>query len=230
MNKFYKIVSLKEIDGGYSLLLDDKEVKTPLQKRLLIPSLDLAEAIKAEWEKQEDKIIPASMPLFQLLNTVIDKIEIDPSEYIKQVLEYSKSDLVCYFAEEGDDIYPIEKKEWQPLIDWVQDRYNIKLELTNGINYIEQSDDTLNKFKEVMADLDKYQLASIQAAVPILGSIVISLAILENQMDVEQGFKAAFLDEIYQISKWGSHPETEKKHSDIISDLTDIYRFYEFVK
>lgn len=227
MKKFYKTVSLVKLEDGYSVSLDEKPIKTPLKHDLVIPTKQLAEAIKGEWEAQEDTIIPSSMPLFQLMNTMLDKMSNDNAEYKKQVLEYSKTDLICYFADENDELCKIEKDTWGSIINWLNSEYRIDLKTTNGIAYIEQSSDSLNKFKDIVDGLTAYELTAIQAVVPIMGSIVIPLAILKKHMSIEDAFDAAFLDEIYQMKKWGNDPEIKKKHKEIIAEINNIYKFLE---
>ncbi len=54
MKRFYKDVSLAERDGGFSVLLDGKPVKTPARNVLILPTEKLAEAVASEWRSQGD--------------------------------------------------------------------------------------------------------------------------------------------------------------------------------
>ena len=49
--RFYQRVDVADRDGGFALLLDEKPVRTPGKKQLLLPSRGLAEAVAEEWAR-----------------------------------------------------------------------------------------------------------------------------------------------------------------------------------
>ena len=74
--RFYKSATAAERGGGggFAVLLDGRQVKTPAGKPLAVPGRALAEAIAAEWNAQGETIVPASLPLTKLANTAIDAV------------------------------------------------------------------------------------------------------------------------------------------------------------
>ena len=60
--------------GGWGSGSTDRLVKSPAGRPALLPSAPLADAVAAEWDGQGDEIEPATMPLFSLAVTVLDRV------------------------------------------------------------------------------------------------------------------------------------------------------------
>jgi|GEM_PF-2510205 len=74
MKTFWKAVSVVEEDGGFSVRLDDKPLKTPAKAAFTVPSQGLAQAIADEWSALDDKIDPTRLPFTKLCNAAIDNM------------------------------------------------------------------------------------------------------------------------------------------------------------
>ena len=74
MKRFYKQAAAGEHEGGLTVLLDGRPVRTPQRTLLQLPGPALAAAVAAEWQAQGDEIVPASMPLTQLASTALDRV------------------------------------------------------------------------------------------------------------------------------------------------------------
>ncbi len=57
--RFYQSVSVGEYEGGYTVLLDGKTVKTPAKKTLALPVRELAAIVAREWKRRRRRSIPA---------------------------------------------------------------------------------------------------------------------------------------------------------------------------
>ncbi|MBV1902991.1 MAG: ATP12 family chaperone protein, partial [Marinosulfonomonas sp.] len=60
--RFWSQASSAPKGEGYQILLDEREVKTPGRVSLIVPTIELANAIAAEWDAQTDQIDPDTMP------------------------------------------------------------------------------------------------------------------------------------------------------------------------
>ena len=106
MKKFYQKAEAGPAPGGFAVRLDGRTFKTPMQHHFILPTLPLAEAIAKEWDAQAGDIVPASMPLTQLANTMIDKAAgHERKDMEAEVVKYMGSDLVCYFATHPADLH-----------------------------------------------------------------------------------------------------------------------------
>ena len=77
--RFYASAGVGEGNGGFSITLDGKPIRTPSGYQVIVPVRSIAEAIAAEWNAQGETIEPLTMPLTRLANSVIegvvDKVE-----------------------------------------------------------------------------------------------------------------------------------------------------------
>ena len=98
--RFYKTVA---VGDDLAILLDGRAVKTPMRKKLVLPTRNLAEAIAGEWEAVAKLINPANMPLTKLANTAIDTVASSRQHVVDEVVAYAGNDMVCYLAERPAD-------------------------------------------------------------------------------------------------------------------------------
>jgi chaperone required for assembly of F1-ATPase len=63
MRRFWKEVGLEQGTYGHGIRLDGRMLKTPKQNELYLPTMPLAQAVKAEWEAVSEQIDPLQMPM-----------------------------------------------------------------------------------------------------------------------------------------------------------------------
>ncbi|MEM6896687.1 MAG: ATP12 family protein, partial [Pseudomonadota bacterium] len=56
--RFWKEATAAPVDGGFSITLDDRPVKTPAKRPLVVPSITMARAIAEEWDAQVEEVKP----------------------------------------------------------------------------------------------------------------------------------------------------------------------------
>src|SRR5258708_5866813 len=132
MKRFYKDASVTAQEGGHAVLLDGKPVRTPGGKALILPTEKLASAVAAEWRGQGDEIVPTTMPLLRLANTVIDGVAANRDEVIGAILRFGENDLTCYRAHQPPDLVARQKAGWDPVLDWLAQRHGAKLAVSQG--------------------------------------------------------------------------------------------------
>lgn len=207
VKRFYSETGVVEGDGGFSATLDGKPVLTPGRVRLAVPSRALAAAIADEWAAQESDIAPATMPLLRLAATAIDLVAGQREAVIEQVAAYGGSDLLCYRAEEPPELVERQQEVWQPLLDEAAGRFGGHLAVTAGITPVEQDAAALAPLWSAVAAHDNMALAGLHSATALSGSLVIGLLLAARALDAEAAWRAARLDEDFQIEKWGEDSE-----------------------
>lgn len=226
MKRFYKIVTAELTDDGSAVVrLDGRLLKTPAKADLKLPTLALAQAIAAEWDAQQDEIKPATMPLMQLAATAIDRVSNDRSFASEDVVRYSGTDLLSYRADEQADLARRQAAEWQPLLDWFRERYDVQLNVTAGIMAVEQPAELKPRLERLCAGLDAWQLAALHGATTNTGSVVLGLALLDGRLDAEAAHRTALLDELYQTAQWGEDAEAAARRAGLLADLQATARF-----
>ncbi|MBI1215221.1 MAG: ATPase [Alphaproteobacteria bacterium] len=231
MKKFYKEAAFGPAPGGFVVRLDGKPIKTMMQRVLLLPSPALAAEIANEWQAQEDKIVPASMPLMQLASTMLDKAEgPDRAAMNVELLRYGASDLVCYHATHPEKLVKLHEEHWQPLLGWLADAHGVALQKVAGIQYLNQPPESLEKLKTLIDGLGPEDFTVVQSATAVTGSLVIALALLDGYLDAEQAHAAACVDEAFQLEQWGEDEEARKRLTHIREELDNIMRFRDLLR
>ncbi|MEO0905232.1 MAG: ATP12 family chaperone protein, partial [Pseudomonadota bacterium] len=96
--RFWKLAQAEPCDGGFTVKLDGRPVRTPAKAALILPTKAMADAIAAEWDAQEEVVDPRTMPVTRGANAAIDKVRTQRDEVIALLAEYGDSDLLCYRA------------------------------------------------------------------------------------------------------------------------------------
>ena len=225
MKRSYKKAATIPAAGGYRIALDGRLVKTAGKHDLIVPSLALAEAVAAEWEAQQGEIRRERMPLTRPAGTTIDRNSTQCEAIVRQIVHYAGTDLVCYRAAHPPTLATRQQAVWQPLIDWVNERYNAPLMVTNGVIPTNQSAASLAAFAAVVAAHDDFSLTALRAATAACGSLVIALALLAGRLDADQAFAASQLDESFQIEAWGEDPEQAERRGALAADIAAAAQF-----
>lgn len=225
MKRFYKLATAEQGEGGAIIRLDDRMLKTPARAEMRLPTLALAEAIAGEWQAQRDEIRPQSMPLMQLAATAIDRVMVDPAFVRADVVRYGGTDLLSYRADEPAALAERQAAEWQPLLDWFRDRYDVQMNVTSGIIAVAQPADLVPRLERICDGLDAWQLTALHGATINAGSVVIGLALLDGRLDAEAAHRAAQLDELYQAERWGEDAEAAARRTGLLADLQATAQF-----
>jgi chaperone required for assembly of F1-ATPase len=225
VKRVYQTVSTHPVDSGWGVALDEKPMRTPGKHKLVLPSQPLAAAIAAEWNTQQGEIRPATMPLFRLAATAIDRTAPQRALVVDEIANYAGTDLVCYRADHPPALAARQQAVWQPLIDWARQRYDAALAVTSGIIPARQSPETLRAFAAAVAAHDDFRLTALHALTATCGSLVIALALIEGRLDCDAAFAASQLDETFQIEAWGADGEAVARRQALAGDIAAAGRF-----
>ncbi len=225
MKRFYEKVETVAEGDGWAILLDDKSIKTPAKKMLVLPTKGLAESVVQEWQEQDDEIEPLSMPLTRYANAAIDRTSAMRNDVIEQVCAYGQGDVLCYRVDEPTDLADRQRAEWQPLLDWLSASRNIGLHSTAGIIQIDQDTTALEAVKAAVSTFDDFRLTGLHEVTTGCGSIAIGLALADGQIDCEKALRLATLEELYQMELWGEDPETTRRHEELSQAITHANQF-----
>lgn len=204
--RFYEEVSVGEAEGGFIVRLDAHELKTPAKRSLILPTVELAQLVADEWQAQETDIDSYSMPTMRLVSTALDRVAEVPEETAKAFAAYGMSDLLCYRAENPDKLVQKQAAAWDPLLDWVQIRFDISFEVTQSVLPVSQPVDIEARLISIAGD-DVFRLTGLAHMAAILGSAILAIAVDETHIDAGKAYELAFLDDLYQIDEWGADAE-----------------------
>ena len=219
MKRFYKDVSVAAQAGGHAVLLDGRPVKTPSGNSLLLPTEKLASAIAAEWRGQGEDIVPSSMPLLRLANTVIDGVAANRDEVIGAILRFGENDLTCYRAHQPPELLTRQKAGWDPLLDWVAEKHGAQMRVAEGLTHVDQPPRALTALHHALGKFDAFTLGALHVIASITGSTVLALAVADGVLSGPRAFELSRIDETYQAEKWGEDTEAAKRTAALAREL-----------
>lgn len=207
-------------DGGFGVALDGKPVRTPARQPLAVPSESLAEALAAEWQAQQERIDPATMPLTRLVSTALDGVASAQEEVFEDILRYAGSDLLCYRAATPEALAAREAELWDPHLDWAAGM-GARLVLAEGIVHVEQPPEAI---RAVATLLRRYttplQLTALHTITSLTGSLILALALAEGRAEASEIWDAAHVDEDFNIAHWGEDHEAATRRAKRQIDFT----------
>jgi chaperone required for assembly of F1-ATPase len=205
--RFWTDAIAEPCDGGFTVRLDTKSVRTPLKAPLVMPTLAMARAIAAEWQAQTGKIDPATMPCTRAANSAIDKVAPQYDEVVAMLAAYGGTDLLCYRATGPEALIARQAEAWGPLLDWAAQALDAPLQATAGVMHIPQPDLSLAALQAQVARLTPFQLAAFHDLVAISGSLVLALAVIHHRLTAAQAWTLSRIDEDWQAELWGEDEE-----------------------
>ncbi|MDR0808745.1 MAG: ATPase [Gemmobacter sp.] len=201
--RFWAAVAVEPCEGGFTIRLDGRAVKTPAKAPLVVPARALAERIATEWDAQEGPLRPETMPATRTANSAIDKVRPKFAEVAEMLAEYGGSDLLCYRAGGPEALVARQKAGWDPLLIWARQRFGAPLAVTEGVMHIPQPPASLAALRTAVFGCDEFRLAALHDLVAITGSLILGLAVAEGRIGAGEAFDLSRIDERWQIEQWG---------------------------
>jgi chaperone required for assembly of F1-ATPase len=225
VKRFWREASVVDREDGFVIALDDRLVRTPGKRTLVVPTRALGDALAGEWGAQGDTVEPSGMLLTRLANSALDSVVVRRAEVVEDVVRYGATDLVCYRAADPPELIERQSAGWRPLVDWIASDYGIGLEIVSGVVPAKQSRATIASFHAVVSAFDDFPLTGLHAATTAGGSLVIALALARGRLDAEAAWSASQLDESYQIERWGEDAEASDRRARLLADIAAASRF-----
>lgn len=225
MKRFWKQAAAVGEDGGWSITLDGRPVRTPKRAPLVVASAALAEAIASEWQAVGETIDPAIMPMTGLANAAIDLVAPDPAAFAETIAAYAATDLFCYRDDRDAALQAEQAAAWNPLLAWAEERFGLEFALTQGILPIDQPAATVAALRAAVFALDPWRMAALTPLVTIGGSLVAALLLAEAAHDSDTLWQAVSLDELYQERRWGADAEAQAQRAAHKRDWDNAVRF-----
>lgn len=225
MKRFWKTAEAVAEDGGWAIRLDGRPVRTPSRVALVVPGATLARTIAAEWDAQGDEVDPRLMPMTGFANATIDRVLPALGDFRGQVAAYAASDLLCYRADEPEELVARQQAQWEPLLDWAAAHYDVRFAVTAGIVPVDQPALTLAALRAAVEAIDPWLLAGAATITQIGGSLVGMLAHLAGILPAEALFDVVSLDELWQIEQWGEDWEAAERLAARRTDVLNAARY-----
>lgn len=210
--RFYKDVTVGAYaEGGFAVLLDGKQVNTPLRNKLVLPTEAAAQIVADEFARQDTYIDPKDMPATRLVNTAIDGVAAETQAVLEEILRFAGTDLLCYRADSPKELVERQRENWDPILDWAA-TLGANFEVTEGLMHVAQPREALAAFgAHLRMVTDPIALASLHVMTTLCGSAITGLALFKGAIDVDTAWKAAHVDEDWTIEQWGDDEEAQAR-------------------
>lgn len=230
--RFYTKVGVGEEGGGFALLLDGHVAKTPAKAALILPTLAAAEAVAKEWEEQGEEIDPASMQLTRIANTAIDGVAFAIEAVAAEIVKYAEADLVCYRAEGPASLVKAEAEAWDPILAFAARWLGADFICAARILFVEQPAAAIAAVRAKVENAARrepaapFALASLSAMTSLTGSVLIALALAAGAVSLEEAWRAAHVEEDFQIRLWGADEEAMARRAWRFTEISAAERFW----
>ncbi len=201
--RFYKVAGVAAWEQGFALTLDGRQAKTPGRNPVVVASRLVADALAAEWQRQGERIDPATMPLTRIVNAAIDRVAGEMQPVKAEIVKYAGSDLTCYRGEGPASLTAAQEAAWGPVLAWVREALGARFVLVEGIIAVDQPAESLAAVDNALAGLDPLRLSAVHVVTTLTGSALIALAVLKGALSPEAAWAAAHVDEDWQMQQWG---------------------------
>lgn len=227
--RFWSDVTVVEKDGGFTILLDERQVKTPAKTSLVVPAHALAELIAQEWAAQEGEVKPETMPMTRSANAALDKVTAQFDEVAALLAAYGESDLLCYRATAPEELIARQAAAWDPLLEWAQTDLGARLKSGHGVMYIDQDPASIAVLNKIVFAFTPFELTAFHDLVSMSGSLVLALAITQGHLTVADAWETSRVDENWQIEQWGEDDEAQEVAEAKRQSFVHAFRFFEAV-
>jgi chaperone required for assembly of F1-ATPase len=194
-------------EGGFPILLDGRPVRTPAKRRLAAPERALAEQIVAEWAGQRETIDPVAMPLTRLANAIVDGVSIAPQPVAAEIEKYLASDLLCYRAPGPEGLLALQRRHWDPVIEWAQTALGARFVLAEGVMHVRQPDEAIAAAARAIprgeGARELWRLGALNVVTTLTGSALLALALDARALTADEAWVAAHVDEDWNLEQWG---------------------------
>jgi chaperone required for assembly of F1-ATPase len=227
--RFYASASVAETDGGFSITLDGRPIKTPSGKIVIAPKREIAEAIAAEWQAQQEIIDPLTMPLTRLANSVVEAVADRADAVADDIEKYLGSDLLFYRAGHPEGLVAREATHWDPIVFWAAETLGAHFMLAEGIVHVRQPQTAIASARAAFPD-NPWSIAALHVITTLTGSALLALTLAHGVRDPEQIWAAAHVDEDWNIEKWGIDDEVAARRAARLVDFQAATRILKALK
>lgn len=211
IKRFYAQADVGAADGGFTVLLDGRALKTPAKAPFVLPTPALAKACAVEWAQQPETIAPHTMPLTRLANVAIDRTPQARDAFAEAVGQYVETDLVCHRADRPEGLVRRQAMAWDPIVLWARAELGAAFVVVTGVIAAAPDAPGARAVAAKAAALDDFRLTGLAHAVGQIGSAAMAFGLLQGRLGVEEVFTAAALDDLHQLEVWGEDAEARAR-------------------
>ena len=229
MKRFYREVTVDQVEQGFAVRLDQRPIKTAAGKPQIVPSGALAQALAAEWNAQGEELDIKLFRFRDLADYALDIVGSERGTALDNLIAFAETDTLCYRADPDEALYHRQQEVWEPLLTAFEDREKVRLERVSGIIHRSQPEETIKTLRVRLDALDNFTLAGLQTVTSLATSLCIGLSALDTDADADLLWAAANLEELWQAELWGQDSEAEARLTKRRGEFGNGFEFMQLV-
>lgn len=229
MKRFYDAVAVQDTDGGWQVTLDKRGLKTVGGSPQIVPTPTLAQKLAEEWDVQSETLDPSKFVLRDMTDYAIDVVSADIPAHAGKITQFGDTDTLLYRADPDEHLYAKQQDVWEPIVRAFEARHGISMTRVSGIMHKPQSEQALVKLRTKLEALSGFELAAVESMTSLAASLIIALSVIEaeTQADAIELWRAASLEEEWQVDLWGRDLEAEDRRA---KRQRDFLKAWEFIR
>jgi chaperone required for assembly of F1-ATPase len=224
--RFYKAASVTALDGGWGVMLDRYQLRTPARAVLCVPAQALAGMIAEEWAGQGETVLPATMPVTRLANLAQDRGAETADALASEIAAYAASDLVCYRTPAPVGLARRQAELWDPVLDWQEALAGVRFAVTDGLTRIDQPPEAIDAIAARARALDPWRLTAAAFVTGLTGSAVLGLMMEAGALSGDDALRAIRVEEDWNAAIWGRDEEEAAQAASRHADLVAADRYF----
>ena len=210
-------------------MLDERPLRLPGGAVLSLRPWRLAEAVAAEWDAAGGAVGgafgPEALGLTRLAATLQERVAPDPTAAAATLLAGIDGDLLCYRAAHPASLAALQQEGWQPWLDWFRRLHGAGLVVGTGVMPVTQPEPVRAAMRAALARRDDAALTALGVLAPLLGSLVLALAVVEGALAPEPAADLSLLDALHQGERWGVDAEVTERRVQLAREALEVRRF-----
>lgn len=234
--RFYKDVTVERVEYGdedvFEVRLDGRPARTPGRELVRLPTEAAAQLVADEYAAQVEVIDPMTMPVLRIVNTAIDGVLRDPEPVAEDVLKFAGSDMICYRADGPARLVALQKEAWDPVVEWASRVADGPFNLVEGVMHLEQPAQTMAGLRAyyLSRQAGPFWLTCLHLMTSLTGSALLALAVEAKRIAPQAAWKAAHIDEDWQIEQWGQDWEAVARRNARTRDFDAAVRLMDALR
>ena len=220
MNKL--TISYKQTAGSFSILVGKKKLVTSKGKVITFKNLGFVKKVVDHLKNISSQ---ENLKHNNLIKFLIFTEEIKENSLLKSIADFLETDTVLYRDYEGTSLEALQKKRWDPLIDYVQQHYKMTFKIQHGIIPIKQNKNNLKILRAYIHNLNNQMQTTFYFLTKSTNSVIISINLLDSIIGADEGWKLSNIEHEYNILRWGEIEDEKQKFLLKKSFYIDIIKF-----
>lgn len=111
--------------------------------------------------------------------------------------------MFFFSIQDVEDLYKVQCAEWDPIIEWFNERYGTDIQKSCDITQPKISAKTRMNISKHLLSYNDTSMHGFLYAVDTLKSVILALACVDKRISVEKAVELSRLEEEYQLKFWG---------------------------